>query len=120
MDGKLNLYEVIRGPWVTSKAYRLNQELQQLVLEVHPAANKPMVAETLKKLFNVEADKVHVIVLKGKTRRSGGRHVSHGKLRKKAIITLKKGYSLDMMDWSKVGGAAATGTVSAGKAEREE
>lgn len=115
MDGKLNIYEVIRGPWVTSKAYRLNQELQHLVLEVHPAANKPMVAETLKKLFNVEADKVHTIVLKGKNRRSGGRHTSQGKTRKKAIITLKKGYSLDMMDWSKVGGTTSASSV--GKAE---
>lgn len=118
MDGKLNIYEVIRGPWVTSKAYRLNQELQQLVLEVHPAANKPMVAETLKKLFNVEADKVHMIVLKGKSRRSGGRHTSQDKTRKKAIITLKEGYSLDMMDWSKVGGAASTSSV--GKPEVSE
>lgn len=92
----LSIYEIIQRPRVSSKAYTLNQQLQQLVLEVHPQANKPLVKEALKKLFNVEVEKVRIIVSKGKIRRAG-RHEFRGKKTKKAIVTLKPGYSADMM-----------------------
>jgi large subunit ribosomal protein L23 len=92
----LSIYEIIQRPHVSSKAYALNQHLQQLVLEVHPQANKPLVKEALKKLFNVEVEKVRIIVSKGKIRRAG-RHEFRGKKKKKAIVTLKAGYSTDMM-----------------------
>lgn len=95
----LSIYDIIKGPRITTKVYRLNKELQQLVLEVHPHANKPLIAEALKKLFNVESEKIRIIVSKGKKRMVQRRPVA-GKLRKKAIITLKEGYSVDMMDWS--------------------
>ncbi len=90
----LSIYDVIRGPWVSTKAYRLNQDLQQLVLEVHPHANKPMVNEALRKLFNVEPETIRVMRIRGKRKRFG-RHLSKTKDRKKAIITLKEGYSTD-------------------------
>lgn len=101
----LSIYDIIKGPRITTKVYRLNKELQQLVLEVHPAANKPLIAEALKKLFNVESEKIRIIVSKGKLR-SVRRRPVQGKLRKKAIITLKEGQSVDMMDWSQAVGAA--------------
>jgi large subunit ribosomal protein L23 len=86
----LNIYDVIVRPRATSKVYRLNQTLQQIVLEVHPQANKPMIKEALKKLFNVDADKIRTVTMQGKVRRAG-RYEFLGKKRKKAIITLKKG-----------------------------
>jgi large subunit ribosomal protein L23 len=91
---ELSLYEVIRRPRVTGKVYRLNKDHKQLVLEVHPQANKPMIAEALEKIFKVNVEKVRVIVCKGKTRRVG-RHITHGITRKKAIVTLKEGQELD-------------------------
>lgn len=97
----LTLYDIIRRPRITEKAYGLNQKLKQLVLEVHPAANKKLVKEALKKLFNVEAEKVGIIVAKGKTRRAG-RRVIAGKTKKKAIITLKEGQNVDLMGLSNV------------------
>lgn len=95
----LTIYDIIKGPRITEKAYRLNQKLKQLVLEVHPQANKPLIAEALKKLFNVEAAKIGIVISKGKRRRVG-RHYTEGKTRKKAIITLKEGYSVDLMGLS--------------------
>ena len=86
----LNLYNVIIKPRATSKVYRMNQQLQQIVLEVHPQANKPLIKEALKKLFNVDAEKIRTITTQGKVRRSG-RHEFQGKKHKKAIITLKPG-----------------------------
>lgn len=69
------------------------------MLEVHVQANKPMVAEALKKLFNVETENIRIVLAKGKRRRAG-RHSVYGKNRKKAIITLKSGYSADLSGWS--------------------
>ncbi len=95
----LNIYEVIRGPWVTAKAYALNQILKQLVLEVHPHANKPMVKEALKKLFNVEAEDIQMVNVAGKLRRSK-RSFVRSKSRKKAVVKLKEGYNVDLSAWA--------------------
>ena len=103
----LSIYDIIKGPRITNKVYRLNKELKQLVLEVHPFATKPMIAEALKKLFNVESEKIRVIVSKGKMR-SVKRRMVQGSKRKKAVITLKEGYSVDMMDWSPTVNASAS------------
>ncbi len=97
----LTLFDIIRGPRITEKAYRLNQLVKKLVLEVHPKANKPLIVEALKKLFNVEAEKVGIVVLKGKKRRAG-KFFTTGKLRKKAIVTLKQGQSINIMDMAEV------------------
>jgi len=95
----LSIYDIIRKPRITSKSYILNNKLGQLVVEVHPKANKPLVAEALKKLFNVEVEKVRIVVLKGKVRRAG-RHFTKDSLRKKAIVTLKNGQTIDLVGWS--------------------
>ena len=93
----LTIYDIIKKPLITEKAYRLNQQpKRQLVLEVHPQANKTMIKDALKKLFNVEIEKINTLLKKGKNRKSG-RRVFQGKLRKRAIITLKEGYSFDML-----------------------
>lgn len=94
---ELSIYDVIRGPRMTEKAYKLNQISKKLVLEVHPKANKLLIAEALKKLFNVEIEKIGTKVRKGKNKRTG-RHIFKGKMSKEAIVTLKEGYSVDLMN----------------------
>jgi large subunit ribosomal protein L23 len=93
----LSIYDVIVGPVISEKAYRLNRLFKKLALKVHPAANKPMVKEALEKLFSVKVKKISIVVRKGKNRRVRGRATT-GKLSKRAIITLAEGYSLDFMD----------------------
>lgn len=84
----LSLYDVIVRPRVTTKVYRMNQRLQQIVLEVHPKANKPLIKEALKKIFNLDVETVRTVTWQGKVRRVRGRMVQDKK-RKKAIIKLK-------------------------------
>lgn len=111
----LSLYDVIVRPRATSKVYRMNQQLQQIVLEVHVQANKPLIKEALKKLFNVEAEKIRTVITKGKVRRVA-RHEFQDKTRKKAIITLKKGQASELMGLSSVEtprGEHATGPTAA-------
>lgn len=95
----VSIHDIIRGPVVTGKAYKLNKELKQLVLTVHPAANKKLVKEALKKLFNVDAKDVNIMVRKGKLRRVlKGRLTVTGNTTKKAIVTLAEGHALDFFD----------------------
>lgn len=90
------MYEILRRPRVTTKAYDLNRDHQQLVIDVHPAANKPMIAEALFKLFGAKVEKIRIVVRKGKVRRAGRRSVVVGKTTKKAIVTLVPGQSVNM------------------------
>lgn len=102
---ELSIYDIIQGPLVTEKAYLLNKKLNKLVLRVHPHANKPLVKEALEKLFGVKVQDVNISVRKGKNR-SVARRAIQGSTIKKAVVTLKEGYSLDLLD--QAGAAVAT------------
>lgn len=93
----LSIYDIIIGPVISDKAYKLNKFYKKLALKVHPHANKPLVKEALEKLFSVKVEKVSIVVRKGKNKRMRGRAIT-GKLTKRAIVTLADGYSLDLMD----------------------
>lgn len=93
---ELSIYDIIVGPVVSNKAYRLHQALKKITLEVHPAANKPLIAQAMYKLFNVEVESVRVIVRKGKRKVSKSRNISFDNLRKVAIITLKEGHDMNL------------------------
>ncbi len=101
----LTVYDIIKGPIITDKAYKTNSLLRQLVVSVHVQANKPLVREALEKLFNVKVDKVRIIVRKPKNR-SVNRYPVKGRTIKKAIVTLKEGYVIDAL------GQAGGGAVS--------
>lgn len=111
----LTIYDVIKKSHISTKSYRLNNDLQQLVLEVHPHANKPMIKEALKKLFNVEADKIRTRSRQPKNKKVGGRYVFKDSYRKTAIITLKRGQSVDMMGGLEASGAEQASNVVKGE-----
>ncbi len=91
----IKIYDIIKGPVITDKAYIINNKFNKLVIEVHMHANKPLVKEALEKLFEVKVDSVRILVRKPKIRLANRRRIV-GKYSKRAIVTLKKGYSLDM------------------------
>jgi len=96
----LKICNVVLGPWMTDKAYKLNQALQKLVLRVHPSANKPLIKEALEKLFKVKVKNVRIVVRQGKRVRRFRRRVTQKPLVKKAIVTLREGYSIDIWNQS--------------------
>jgi len=96
---KKTIYDIIQGPVITDKAFKLNKKLKKLVIKVHPSANKPLIKEALEKLFNVKVEKLRIIVRKGK-KILFKRITSVKPTVKKAIVTLKEGYSIDMLDQS--------------------
>lgn len=96
----LSIYSVIKGPVPTDKASRIvNKFKNKLVLEVHPDANKPMIAEALEKIFNVKVKSVRTLNRQGK-RRVFKKRSFEGSVSKRAIVTLKEGYSIDLFTQS--------------------
>lgn len=106
----LSIYDIIVGPVISDKAYKLNKLNNKLVLKVHPHANKPAVKEALEKLFNVKVEKIGIVVRKGKNKMLRRGQITTGKLRKIAFITLKEGYSLDL--FSQGGNPAVSSEVA--------
>ncbi|OGB84222.1 50S ribosomal protein L23 [candidate division TM6 bacterium RIFCSPHIGHO2_12_FULL_32_22] len=97
---ELSIYQIIKGPVVTDKAQKLNSGLHQLVLNVHPEANKPRIKEAIEKLFNVKVDSVRVLNRKAKryANAKAKNKKSFGILQKRAIIKLKPGYEVSIFE----------------------
>lgn len=100
---ELTIYDIIKGPIISNKAYKLNRDANQLVLEVHQTANKPMVKDALEKLFDVKVKKVRIKIDKWTDSRVAlKRFKSQSQLpnhkRKIAYITLAPGHSINIFE----------------------
>ena len=92
---ELSIYDMIKRPLITTKTIDLYKKLGQYTFEVHKDINKVMVRNAVEKLWSVEVDKVNIVNLKGRTKLfSRKKYVTPS--RKKAIITLKKGYKIEI------------------------
>ena len=91
---KLIFLDTIISPTITEKATSLS-EFNKVVFKVHKGANKNSIKKSIEKLFKVNVIKINTINLRGKTKL-----VKNKKSRKpgykKAIVTLKKGQSIDL------------------------
>ena len=91
---KINFIDSIRQPIITEKATILSEQ-NKTVFKVHKRANKKNIKKNIEKIFKVNVTKINIINKKTKKK------IEQGKLStksgyKKAIITLKKGQSIDL------------------------
>ena len=93
----LTIYDIIQGPVISDKAYKLNKKLKKLFLNVHPDANKKLVEQALEKLFNVKVHDVKIQIRKGKSR-VVRRKIYSRPDQKRAIVTLVEGYTLNFFE----------------------
>ena len=91
---KINFLDSIRQPIVTEKATILSEQ-NKTVFKVHSGANKRSIKKNIEKLFKVTVVKVNILNQKRKKKIKQGK-VSIKPGYKKAIITLKKGQSIDL------------------------
>ena len=91
---KFNLFDTIVSPAVTEKATTLS-EFNKMVFKVHKGASKKSIKKSIEKIFKVNVIKINTINLKGKTKLVKGKKSSRPGY-KKAIVTLKKGQSIDL------------------------
>ena len=91
---KFNLLDTIVSPAVTEKATSLS-EFNKMVFKVHKGASKKSIKKSIEKIFKVNVIKINTINLRGKTKLVRGKKSSRPGY-KKAIVTLKKGQSIDL------------------------
>ena len=91
---KIHLYDKIISPLLTEKSTNLSG-LNKIVFKVHKNANKKNIKSNIEKIFKVNVTKVNIINKQNRSKLTRGRKVKISGF-KKAIITLKKGQSIDL------------------------
>ena len=91
---KIHLYDTIISPVVTEKSTNLSEQ-NKIVFKVPYKANKKNLKKNLEKIFKVNVTKINIINKKTREKSTRGKKVKVLGY-KKAIITLKKGQSIDL------------------------
>ena len=92
----MDIHDVIIEPWISEKSHLMTSEGKYTFL-VGIKANKVQIKEAVEKLFKVKVESVNTIKVRGrsgtswtKMRRIKGK----GSRQKKAIVTLKEGFTI--------------------------
>ena len=91
---KTNLLDFIISPRLTEKATSLSEQ-NKVVFQVRKYVKKKMIKKSVEKIFKVNVTKINTINIKGKSKMVRGRKAYKSGY-KKAIVTLKKGQSIDL------------------------
>ena len=91
---KFHYLDTIISPNITEKATSLS-EYNKIVFKVHKGANKNSIKKSIEKIFKVKVVKINTINLKGKSKMVRNKK-AYKPSYKKAIVTLKKGQSIDL------------------------
>ena len=91
---KINLFDKIIHPIVTEKSTNLSDQ-SKIIFKVPKKANKFNLKKNMEKIFKVDVTKINIINKKARTKVSRGKKIKVSGY-KKAIVTLKKGQSIDL------------------------
>ena len=91
---KFNYLDTVVSPNITEKSTSLS-EFNKIVFKVDKGANKKSIKRSIEKIFKVNVIKINTINIKGKAKLVRNKK-SFKSGYKKAIITLKKGQSIDL------------------------
>ena len=91
---KINYFDTIISPNITEKSTSLSQ-FNKIVFKVQKNASKSSIKKSIEKIFKVNVIKINTINLRSKNKIVQGRKVIKPGI-KKAIVTLKKGQSIDL------------------------
>jgi len=89
-------YRVLASPHVTEKATRLS-ESNQYIFKVLPKSNKTEIKKAIESLYGINVEKVRIINIHKKKRRTGRRREGWKKGYKKAIVEVKRGQKIEIM-----------------------
>ena len=89
------LSRVLLGPVISEKSTFLNEQENKFVFKVKKSATKKNIMMAVEQMFDVKVEYVHVLNVKGKTKRFG-RFIGSRSDWKKAYIKLKPGFNIDL------------------------
>lgn len=87
------IYSVIKSPLVTEKTDRFSQD-RKYSFWVDLKANKVEIKRAVEKIYNVKVGKVASMIVEGKTKKVRWNQPGKTAVKKKAIVTLRKGYEI--------------------------
>ncbi len=90
------MIQIIR-PLLTEKIIKIQETYNKYGFEVHPELNKIEIAKKIENRFNVKVKNVRTIKVLGKIKKMG-KYEGKRKDWKKAIITLEKGYKIELLE----------------------
>ena len=93
--------EILIKPLITEKMTNLTADQGKYGFLVNTKSNKVEIAKAIEKKFNVHVVKIRTINHAGKTKtqfRKGGRFVGKTASFKKAIVTLKKDETIELLE----------------------
>ena len=91
---KIHLYDKIVSPMVTEKSTNMSEH-NKIVFKVPAGSNKINLKKNIEKIFKVNVTKINIINKQNRIKTTRGKKVRVSGF-KKAIITLKKGQSIDL------------------------
>ena len=91
---KFHYLDTIISPNVTEKSTALS-DFNKVVFKVHKGATKKSIIKSIEKIFKVNVIKINTNNIKGKNK-LGKNKKSFKPGYKKAVVTLKKGQSIDL------------------------
>ena len=91
---KFHYLDTIISPNVTEKSTSLS-EFNKIVFKVDKGANKKSIKRSIEKIFKVNVVKINTVNIKGKSKLVRNKKAFKPGF-KKAIVTLKKGQSIDL------------------------
>ena len=95
------MHQILIRPLITEKITNISSSLGKYGFMVNPASNKIEIAKAVEKKFNVHVVAVSTINHPGKMKtqfRKKGRYTGKTAKSKKAVITLKKGETIELFE----------------------
>jgi large subunit ribosomal protein L23 len=95
------MHQILIRPLITEKMTNISSSLGKYGFLVNPASNKIEIAKAIEKKFNVHVVNVRTINHPGKMKtqfRKSGRFTGKTAKSKKAVITLKKGETIELFE----------------------
>ena len=90
-----NYRDVIKAPIITEKSATLKENGNVVVFSVDPSARRIKNKQAVEKIFNVKVESVNTINVKPRKKRVG-RYAGLTNRKKKAIVKLKEGSSIEL------------------------
>lgn len=92
------MYDIIKRPLMTEKSTAIGEKQNAYVFEVSRDADKVEIKNAVEKLFEVKVEDINTMIMHGKLKRVSGNHVGRRSKWKKAIVTLKEGYKIQIIE----------------------
>lgn len=90
---------IIKKPVITEKSLALANSQNIYTFEVAPRANKNQIVEAIESLFNVKVERINTIHGYKSVKRTGKKRMpSSVNAKKKALVKLKAGQTIDLFD----------------------